>query len=137
MRGVFASPTCRLWGHNSLRKQFVPNVARSWCQPDSARLAPDRSIDLVLVADLQRAGRVLGQENRVTHLAAGPLILCLHFFPELHRPQLELRQFFPDLSAQALPFALSCALATARKHPEPIAPSSDQEHAAFLRDNKF
>ena len=50
----------QLRARDLLRKQLVPNVARSRRQPDSSWLAPDRPVDLLLVADLQGAGRVLG-----------------------------------------------------------------------------
>ena len=42
-------------------------------------------------------------------------------FRSFSGPSLKLRQFFPDLTTKALHFALTCTLATAWEHPQPIA----------------
>src|ERR1700752_5242368 len=122
---------------SSARKQLVANVARCRRQADTARLAPGRPVDLFLVADLQAARNLLGDEDRVAHPAARLAIPGLHFLPELDRADLELGQFLTDLAAQATTLALIFTTATARKHPEPVVLAPDEEHASVLRRDEF
>src|SRR5215468_10279397 len=93
----------------SARKQLVADEARGGGQADAAGLAPGRLVDLLLVADLQAPRNLLGHEDRVAHPAAGPAVPGLHFLPEFHRSEPELRQFLADLAAQAAPLAFILA----------------------------
>src|SRR5262245_63400044 len=121
----------------SARKQLVANIARRRRQADTARLAPCRLVDLLLVADLQAARNPLGDEDGITHPAARLAVPGLHFLPKLDRADLELGQFLADLAAQAAPLALILATPAARKHPEPVVLAPDEEHASVLRRDEF
>src|SRR5262249_12752334 len=88
------------------RKQLVADIARGRRQAEAPRLAPLGPVDFLLVTDLQGAGDLLGDEDRIVHPAARAMVLCRHLFPELDGPELELRQFLADLAAQTLPVAL-------------------------------
>jgi|SRR5271156_2374885 len=52
------------------RKQLVSYVARSGGESNAARLAPDRFIDLVLIANCKPAGGLSGDENCIAHSPA-------------------------------------------------------------------
>lgn len=124
-------------GAPSVWKESIADVARCWGQSDPSRLAPDRLVDLLLVADLQPAGDLLGQEDRIVHLAAGSAVPGFHLLPEFEWPEFELRQLFSDLSAKALPFTFTGTPSAPRKHPESIPPSSNKQHPPLLRGHKF
>jgi hypothetical protein len=116
----------------SCRKQPVPDIARSGRKPNAARLAPDRFVDLVLVANCQGAGRFSGDKNCIAHLSAGATILGLHLSPKPDPPKPKLWQFLFDLSAQAVLFAFARSLSPTGEHPQPVAPASHQKDFAAL-----
>ena len=115
-----------------LRKQLVADVARRRRQPQPSGLAPGGLVDLLLVSDLQLTGCLHRQENRVVHLPPGSAVFPLEFLPELQLAELEIWQLFPDLTAKALPLALTGTLSAAWKHPEPVAPSANQQYASLF-----
>lgn len=114
---------------------MLDDVSGSRCQPDAARLAPDGTIDLVLIADLQRARCLPDDEDRITHLSTGPTILGGDLFPETDTSQSQLGKLLLDFPVQTIFLGLATALATARKHPQPIAlPPNQQDFSALNRN---
>lgn len=69
-----------------LGKESIPNVARRRRKTNAAWLAPNRSIDFVLVANRQTSGRLLSNEDRVAHLPARSAVSGFDLFPELEPP---------------------------------------------------
>lgn len=72
------------------RKELVPDIPRRGRKSNAARLTPDSSVDLVLVANGQGTGCFSGDKDRVAHLSAGAAVLRFYFLPEPDAPELEL-----------------------------------------------
>jgi hypothetical protein len=114
---------------------MLDDVSGSRRQPDAARLAPDGPIDLVFIADLQRARCLFDDEDRIAHLSTGTPILDGNLFPEADTSKSQFWKLFLNLPAQAILLGLATPLATAWKHPEPIAlPPNQQDFSALYRN---
>src|SRR5262249_8490113 len=68
-------------------KQLVADVSPGGCQPHAPWLAPDGAVDLPLVADLKRSGCLVGDEDRIAHLATCAAISGFYAPPELQSPE--------------------------------------------------
>ena len=116
---------------------MLDDVSGSRRQPNAARLAPDGPINFLSIADLQRARRLSDDEDSIAHLSTGATILGGNFFPEAYASQSEVGQFFLNFSAQAIFLGLSAPLATAGKHPQPIAFSPNQQDLSALHRDEL
>jgi hypothetical protein len=109
-----------------VRKQVVDDVLRGWSEAHTAGLSPDRLVDFVLVANREGAGRFPNDKNGVAHFSARLAVFGLDLFPQSNPPKSELREFFFDFSAQAIPIAFAASFSTTRKHPKLVAFASHQ-----------
>jgi hypothetical protein len=105
-------------------KEFIPDVARRWCQTNTSRLSPSCLIDFLFVADCQATCRLRCDEDRVTHFPAGKTVLGFNFFPKPKASKFESRKFFFDLPAQAIFIAFLRSLAPSGK--------TSKVHRAFV-----
>ncbi len=116
---------------------MLDDISGSRRQPNAARFAPDSPINLVFIADLQRAGCLSDDEDSIAHLSTGTTIPGGDFFPEADASQSEFGQFFLDFSAQAIFLGLPALLTTAWKHPQPIALPPNQQNLSTLHRDEL